>query len=129
MLPDVQGFPPDGAEFAVLSRVAFAVRGDLVRPPRCVGLGRNGMLRTAVPETTVHEDSQAQPDDDDVGTTRKIATVQPESDPPSVELTSQRNLRTGIRTPQALHEPAHDLAGCGWRTMGLPGHGRIVHVG
>lgn len=129
MLPDVQGFPSHGAEFTIFSRVSFAVRGDLVCPPCCVGLGRDGVLRTAMPETTVDEDGQPQLDDDDVGTTRKIATVQPETDPPPVEFSSQHHLGTSVRARQALHEPADRFAGCGRCTTELPGHGQIVPVG
>ena len=122
MLPDVQRFPPHGTEFAILPCVPFAIRGNLVCPPCRVGLGSNSVLRTAVPETTVDKDGQPQPDDDDVGTTGKIATVQPESDPAPVKFPSQYDLRTSVSAREALHEPAHRFAGRGWCTAGLLGH-------
>ena len=108
MLPDVQGFP---ARWRRSSRSFLASRSRFVAilsaHHAALALGATACSGQPCQKQPSTKTAKPQPDDDDVGTTRKIATVQPESDPPSVELTSQRNLRTGIRTPQALHEPAH----------------------
>lgn len=75
MFPDVQRIPPQGSEFAILPGIAFTVRGDLVCPPFGVCFRCHGVLRTPMPETSVHEDSQSQLHKNDIGTAWKILTV------------------------------------------------------
>lgn len=88
MFPDVQRIPSQGSEFPILPGIAFTVRGDLVCPPFGVCFRRHGVLRTPMPKAPVHKDNQSQLHNNNIGTSREIATVQSEPYSPTMEFTS-----------------------------------------
>ena len=85
--------PANRGEFGILPGVAFGVLCELVRPPSLVVLRKHAMLWTCVPEAAVHKHGQTRAGKDDIGSTRKIAAVDPEAEAAGVEFPAECQFR------------------------------------
>lgn len=88
--------------------VSLDVRLDLVAPPLRVRLRPSAMLRTAVPEATVHEYDETRADECEIGASSRAREwpVHTVSKSQSVEGGANGELAGGVSPWGALHAPA-----------------------
>ncbi len=113
VLPDAHRRPSSPPELLVCVPVPLHVPLDLLRPVPGVGaVSTNAMLRTTVPEAAVDEHCHLYSREDDVRLpteARQWAPVHEVAEPPSVELSAQRQLWSGVLPGQAAHLASHGL--------------------
>lgn len=122
VLPDSEHQPSVGLKSPVIAGVTRTVQGELVPPPRRVGPGSDRVIRTAMPETAVHLDSNAGPGEDDVGPAREAPYVHPVAEASAVKLPPEGKFRSSASRPQPRHELC-DL-GRGRRRVSAAAHRR-----
>ena len=84
MLPEPDHCPSVLPEDAVNLGIAFHVSADLGLPEESIGLWRNSVRRTRMPEAAINEYGDASPDEREIWPTRK-ATAQPVAQPGAPE--------------------------------------------
>ena len=104
VLPRPDDTPSGLAQTLVRPSVSRDVGVELGAPPSCVRLRGDGVLRTAMPEAPVNEDSNPGSGESDVRTARKGREVHAVTETPAMEFPAQRTLRFGSRRPEVRHE-------------------------
>jgi hypothetical protein len=112
MLPRSHNEPAGFPEYCFVPSVTGKVRIELGAPPCGVRLRSNCMHGTAMPETTVHEDSDPGPSQSDVRSSREVPHVDSVPEPSTVQLASECQLRSGPFSAEARHEATHRRARC-----------------
>ncbi len=77
MFPDAEDAPAELAQLAVHAPVAGLVGGELFQPERATRGRKSGVLRTTVPEATVHKNGKAAFGKGEVGRAGKSQVTSP----------------------------------------------------
>jgi hypothetical protein len=110
-IPNPQHTPAERSQLAIHAAVARLIRQDLPLPPFWKS-PRAELVGVAVPERTVHEDSDLELAEDQIRVTGQILRIgPPASDSDGAQGLSQRDLRHGVLAADAAHEPATPLLG------------------
>lgn len=121
MLPDTYYLPPAVAQNPISLAVPGNIAADFVAPELRIGLGRNVMLRTAVPVTPVHEHGNALPRENKVGCPAKTCDRSPRRQISEAErMRSSSDGKFGTRVAAAIslhHTPC--CGGFGPRVLAL----------
>src|ERR1700722_1616145 len=125
MFPDVQGKPPDSRESVIRAGVSTLVHCKFSRPPLGVVLRSDVVLRTSMPETTVHEDSQPGSSERKVGSSWNCVERHSKSHSPPVQLSAKSEFRLGV-PPGHLGELVTDRLAQRERTVSR--HNKSVRV-
>lgn len=102
VLPHANHVPAGGLEEAVDPPIPLDIRRELGRPPRPIVRGDGCVLRAAVPETTVDEDSDLRWPENDVGSASQVGQrglVDSKSKTSSMQRRPQLDLWLGVSSP------------------------------
>lgn len=116
MLPRADDGPPAAAQRARYPAISAPVGRELPLPELRVRLRRRSVKGAPMPEAAVDEHGDAQRREDDVGSdperTHRRRAVDVESQPPTVKLAAERQLRCGVHSPVAAHDGGDPGAAC-----------------
>jgi hypothetical protein len=113
VLPDSYDAPAGFAQLLVRVSVADDVAGQFVGPPLSIRDGDRSVLRTLVPEATIHEHGNTRPSEHEIsstGNSRKWCRVDQVSKSTTMEFSAQLQLLGRVPLPSPLHALGH--GGC-----------------
>lgn len=121
MFPETYHAPAGGLQCCIRCLVPFNVPAELWRPIPFVTGRLPSVLRTDMPEAPINEDRDPTRSEDDVRSNtdaaREVeAEILPVPVASSVQRTTERNLRLGVRTAVRLHVPGASLGS--WLRVG-----------
>lgn len=111
VLPDSDHKPPCTAKFGIRALISRLVPLELCRPIPLVARRLGSMLRTAVPEAPIKEDSDLRPREYDVGVKAELIRCDPpvlaKPKPATVERRAERDFGSSVTLSVAAHRCRH----------------------
>lgn len=112
MFPNSDHSPTQGAQVVRRFEVTMPIRLDLVQPESRIRLWRNEVVRTAMPEASIHEDGQSFGPEYDVDSSPRHPgnwSLQPEAKTASVESRTDAHFSRRAMNLLALHTLSHAI--------------------
>jgi hypothetical protein len=107
MFPHVDHGPAHLFKLGVFLPVTFNIARQFLLPPVTVVFRENTVVGTRMPETAVNEHRYPCSSECDVRPSGQATVIDPESQPPLVQLSAQQNFRDARRAWHPLHLGGH----------------------
>jgi hypothetical protein len=114
VFPDANRQPAHLLQLSVNTPVALSISFQFLTPPVRICLGHRPVLRTAVPETAIHEYGNSRPAEDEVRGTRESPLMGSITKPAGVQDPTKPQLGPRVLPWHALHLLRHLPAACHW---------------